>query len=393
MHTKATTSKGDIGELLVIPKLKAHHAPSGNFVLTEKFLSGMGSYAERWPGKVTAMVEINSQPDSNLDHVEVKPGCYPFDVEAVPVGYVDFLNRARKAEIVMGGPLGIEGVRQVEVTEYSLHTQLQIISAEVSGFARRWKRSIRTRMADWRERHVATRLAGIQCNGIPTYNVFKQLNKNTIMFFDSRIEISDLVTEEKLTQRAAEILSGAPLRLAFTGRLKKMKGADHLPKIALELQKLGVPFRMDICGGGDCEQQIARCIQEYNLADQVHLRGVLQYREELIPLVQDNVDLFVCPHVQGDPSCTYLETMACGVPIVGYGNEAWEGMAPMSRAGWVTPVNDPRSLAAKIAELDRDRPALVEKAKAARAFAKQHLYEHTMDMRVQHLLSCREQPL
>lgn len=30
--------------------------------------------------------------------------------------------------------------------------------------------------------------------------------------------------------------------------------------------------------------------------------------------------LFVCCHVQGDPSCAYLETFGSGLPIVGYAN-------------------------------------------------------------------------
>lgn len=38
-------------------------------------------------------------------------------------------------------------------------------------------------------------------------------------------------------------------------------------------------------------------------------------------------------HRQGDPSCTYLETYACGMPIVGYNNQAHQGILASNNAG------------------------------------------------------------
>jgi len=385
---QTTSTDRNIGELLVIPQLKAHRTASGNLVLTEKFLEGMRAYAERWPGKVTAMVRINQEPDNNLNHMEVVPGCFPFNVEAVPAAKAKLILRMRQAGIVLGGTLGINGIRQVTVKEYGFLTRWQITAAGAPSLLRKWKRLLSATASELKWKCAARRLAGIQCNGVPAYNNCKRLNSNVMLFFDSRIEAGDLSQEENQQQRIERLLTGTTLHLAFTGRLLKIKGVDHLPIIAAELRRLGINFEMSICGGGECEQQLARDIEKEALADQIHLRGALKYREELLPFVRENVDLFVCTHVQGDPACTYLETMGCGVPIVGYANEAWEGMAPISRAGWVTPLNAPELLAAKIAELDRNRPALVEASKAARAFAEQHLFEHTMDKRVAHLLSC-----
>jgi len=383
---------GGIGELLVIPDLKAHISDTGHLVLTDKFLSGMSAYAERWPGAVTAMLMISDTPDSNLDHVEISPGVFPFNVESTTGEQEALATRMRQASIVLGGSLRVAGARQVGVKEYSICTQRQIISADVSSYVRRWKRSIEAIVLDWQERCVAGQLAGIQCNGIPTYSIFKKLNPNTMLFFDSRIEENDLIALDALGQRATKLLAGGPLRLTFTGRLVRRKGADVLPEVAAELRRLGVRFEMSICGGGECEQQIARDLREKALEGHVRMLGVLKYREKLLPFVRENVDLFVCPHVQGDPSCTYIETMACGVPIVGYANEAWEGMAELSRAGWVTPMKNPKLLAARIAELDQNRQALVDAAKAARTFAAEHLFERTIDRRIEHMLSCLQPP-
>ncbi|PLX48491.1 MAG: hypothetical protein C0613_10745 [Desulfobulbaceae bacterium] len=380
-----------VGEFLVIPSLKAHRSSSGNFVLTEKFLSGMREYAARWPGTVTAMVAVRDHPDSNLDHVEVKPGEQPFNVEAVPVEQKEIVRRMKQADLVFGGPLGISGVRQATVKEYGLMTRLQITAAGAPHLLRRWKRLAFATAAELRWRRAARKLAGIQCNGVPAYNECKSLNSNVMLFFDNRIAAEDLIQDEELQQRLERLLSGAPLRLAFTGRLLKIKGVDHLPIIAAELKRLGVRFEMSICGGGESEQQLVRMIQEGDLTDQVCLRGILNYRDELLPLLREDVDLFVCTHTQGDPACTYLETMACGIPIVGYANEAWAGLAPLSRAGWVTPFKKPLLIAAKIAELDQNRTNLANASRAARDFAAQHTFKLTMDRRVQHLLTCLSQ--
>ena len=111
-------------------------------------------------------------------------------------------------------------------------------------------------------------------------------------------------------------------------------------------------------------------------------------KTELLPLVTDDVDLFVCCHRQGDPSCTYTETMSCGTPIAGYDNEAFQGMVKHSGTGFLSPMDRPRALARLIADLNSDRPRLADASLAALDFASAHDFESTMSGRVEHMLSC-----
>ncbi len=115
-----------------------------------------------------------------------------------------------------------------------------------------------------------------------------------------------IISRAKLSQRLESFAAGRPIRLAFSGRLIAMKGADHLPRIAAELRRLGVPFEMTICGDGDLRPKIATEVARAGLDACVKLPGVLDFAQQLTPLLQDEIDLFVCPHRQGDPSCTYL---------------------------------------------------------------------------------------
>ncbi len=127
----------------------------------------------------------------------------------------------------------------------------------------------------------------------------------------------------------------------------------------------------------------------------VRLWGVADFRTELMPTLSREVDLMILPHPQGDPACTYMETLSAGVPIAAYANEAWLGLLGHLRrsgheVGVATPLGDPGALATAIAELHRDRRKLITMSRAARAAAGGHTFESTFARRVDHLLSlCR----
>jgi glycosyltransferase involved in cell wall biosynthesis len=164
-----------------------------------------------------------------------------------------------------------------------------------------------------------------------------------------------------------------------------MKGVNDLPLVAAHLKRMGVDFEMAICGDGEYLPQLKEDIARLGIADRVVLKGILDFKTGLVPFVTNEADLFVCCHRQGDPSCTYLETMACGVPIVGYGNEAFAGIARVAGTGWVTPVGQPIALAERIAALAQDHAALETAAHEALGFARGHTFEPTFRRRIDHL--------
>lgn len=378
-------------ELLVISPLTAHKSKAGYIVLTSKFIAGMQAFADRWVGPVTAMVRLVQQADSSLDHEEFIPSEHSFAVEERPKSETELHVRMTRSAIVLGGPplRGTHKVYQVIVTEYSFRTKCAIASEDGSSLLRRSKRCVNIAFSEWKAQRRMRHMAGIQCNGIPTFRAYGDLNSRVLLFFDNRIKQADLIVEKALRARLERLTSErAALRLVFSGRLIPRKGVDAIPRVADELRRLGVNFQFDICGAGICEESLRQEIRLRRLDDFVHFRGVLRFREELLPFVRESADLFVCPHIQGDPSCTYIETLACGVPIAGYANEAWVGMCRLSDAGWTTPMKRPELLASKIAELDRDRSAIARASLAARTFAAANLFEQTMDARVDHLMSC-----
>jgi glycosyltransferase involved in cell wall biosynthesis len=277
----------------------------------------------------------------------------------------------------------------VYVSENSLRTRLQWVRAEFGNPLLRLRRLVWETRSEIMMRRAISKASGLQCNGTPTFEAYKRLNSNPLLYFDSRVSRDLIVTVMEFEQRKRELLANRPLRLAFSGRLAASKGADHLVAVADELRRLGVAFRMDICGDGELRSAIQTNVEIMALTSVVGLRSVLDFSDELMPFVRRNVDLFVCCHRQGDPSCTYLETMACGTPVVGYANEALTGIIEESGAGWATPLDKPKLLARKIMELNRQRAQVVSVSCMARDFAQRHTFEETFRRRIEHMLDCR----
>ena len=227
--------------------------------------------------------------------------------------------------------------------------------------------------------------AGLQCNGVPAFRIYGGDVRDPLLYFDNRVREADVITDAGLAEKHAALKKGRPLKLVFGGRLIAMKGAGHMPGIARELVRLGVDFSLDIYGAGPLEARIRRDIDAWGLAGKVTLKGVVDFNTGWVPLLKSGPDLFICPHPQGDPSSTYTEVMSCGVPIVGYDNEAFLGVAELSGSGWHVPMGNQRALAERIAQLNGNRDEIAAAARKGTNFAKEHCFERTFKRRTIYL--------
>lgn len=395
----STASSG--ASLRIVPSLTAPSSPNGGMLLTRKFTDGIEAYANRWPG--TVQVYLRKEPHGALHHdtVEIKPGS-----KGERFQWIDAKDDALIHELIDGASVLLitlvdtnlsiieraidADVPVVLISELSARTREQIVDAETKNPVLRWRRKLWSRNIEREYLRVVSGVTGMQCNGTPTFDSYSTYNSNTLLYLDSRVTRSMLVTDDEAAERAARLSNGAPLRLAFTGRLNAIKGADDVPRVAAELRSMNIPFTLDIFGGGatEFESLMHRFIENERLSDCVTMKGAVDFENELVPYVRQHVDVFVCCHRQGDPSCTYLETMSCGVPIAGYDNEAWQGLLNHGAPGWMAPMNDPKALAARIAHVHENRNEAVDAAARARVFASEHTFDQTMNKRVAHLMHC-----
>lgn len=382
--------------LVIVPSLGAGLSPSGDIRLTKKFVSGMSMICSHWDGPVELLVEHDEAPDSgNLDDIWIAPDELPFRVTVADFHSPQAKALIARAAVVQGGTdhrlnhmpgwCAELGAQYVVVSEYTLRTRWQIIDAEPLNPLINWRRKLWAWRQELANVAAVKSAAAVQCNGTPTFDVYSRLNTHALLYFDSRVTTDMLPAAPRLARRETPWSATDPIRLAFSGRLNRMKGADHLPLVAKALRDRQVPFTMDIYGEGPLVNELKKIIAHHGLQDVVRLGGVLDFTSELMPKVRDEVDLFVCCHRQGDPSCTYLETWACGVPIVGYDNEAFTGMMQRCPAGESVPMNDWSAMAATIERMVREPRRLSDMAQLGLAFSREHTFELEFERRMEHL--------
>ena len=416
----------NLQKLVILPSLKAKKKSDTQIILPQKFIDGMRIYQEYWSGTITLLIEEDQSLNDNLDNILVDIKSLPFEVKIIDFEAIQENQELLNASVV----LATEGFRQnhiskicklhkipcIYVTEYSFKTRIQIINATTKNFAIRLRRYIWQISQELKQRKAIREADGVQCNGTPTYEAYRTINSNALLYFDTRITKDMLASEAEINKRTAQCLTNSPLRLLFSGRLitiiavfsrmrgnkilerltvkdsntphpcdYRYKGADHLILVAENLKKLEVKFEMFICGDGDLRESMEKNIQQKGLSNSVELLGVLDFKSELVPFAKNNIDLFVCCHRQGDPSCTYLETMSCGIPIVGYANEAFIGVVQHSQSGWGVTMDRADLLAQKISELNKNRKAVVDESFKSLNFAKLHTFEETFQGRIAHV--------
>jgi colanic acid/amylovoran biosynthesis glycosyltransferase len=384
--------------LVILPGLRIKESYGGKFLLTKKFISGVNQYLNLWAGPVCVLGQKSRSRDNNLDHIEVSHGDLPFETRIFSMNRSNLTSLLKEDDVLL---LSLEPNQcfipelpefkklvKVYISEYSLKTRKQMVFCDTNNPLKVAKRVLREWCHELRFRRAVALADGIQCNGTPTYEAYKVINKNALLFYDTRVFAEMLATEETILRRTMN----KPIRLLYSGRLIKIKGADHLIDVANHLVKLGVNFEMTICGGGALENTLKQRIDALDLSKKIKMAGVLDFNSELVPLVKKHTDLFVCCHRQGDPSCTYLETLSCGVPIIGYDNEAFRGIVEESQCGWLTPMGHPEIMARKIAQLSQDRAGIVEHSRASLRFAQRHTFEKTFERRIGQLKEIAMKP-
>lgn len=394
--TQSTGSvKRDV--LVVLLTLRAELIGRDSFIATRKQVDGAIAFANAWRGRVRIWMEPALVPTLDMDRYSLRLADLPYEQVIAPFDETPEVV-LRDAAVVLCGTSHRQnhipavcrrvGVPCVNSSEYTLLTRLQIVAAEEQSLFTQLRRSSWELRQEIRQRNAISLCQGLQANGTPTYDAYAELVASTHLYFDTRMSremmIGDVELEYRLAGRPYD--AAEPLRLAYSGRLAAMKGVQHLPAFASTLRALGEKFTLEIFGDGPLMQSLADEISARELGSHVYLRGAVPFAAELVPHMQRRVDLFICPHVQGDPSCTYIETMGCGVPVLGFSNEAFRGvLRRVPAAGGQCTLGDATALATLVASWAADRAKCAEASRAALAFARMHTFEETFSRRIDHL--------
>lgn len=378
--------------LLMIAPAPVQRLPGGRLRLDAKFVEGMRAHQALWDGPCRVILWEGGAIPFGLELGEGEVG---FDLTILPrgapvaaahlAGAGVVLASADMAETLdLAGPAASVGAKLVYGVEYTLATRLRIVALDR---ALSWPRKLRSVLwhlgQERRRRRAFQAAAGLQLNGYPAEAAYAALSPAPMLYLDGRMRAAMMAGPAQMAARAANLAGGGPLRLVHSGRLEALKGAQDLVPVARALVAVGVDFTLDIFGTGALEAEIAQGIAAHGLSGRMRLHAPLPFEEGLVPHLRDMADVFLSCHRQADPSCSYLEAMGCGLPVVGYDNAMWGRMAQVSGAGWAVPMGRPQALAARIAGLPRTEIAAA--STRALAFAQAHDFEKEFSRRMQHL--------
>jgi glycosyltransferase involved in cell wall biosynthesis len=388
--------------LAVVPSVGAARV-ADMLYLDTKMVEGLALYARFWPGTVrcilvsveAAMVGFGryySPSDLPFEIVVLESDATTADIAAHADDAVVVVSSADRHEF-LDLHERLPNAAVVPIIEYTLRTRLAIVRVGNASLLQKLKTSLWLLQTEIPRRRALRESAGFQANGVAAFKRYKKLNPHAFQYFDTRLADRHFIGSEGIEGKVHEILAGRPLRLAFSGRLEPMKGADHLIPVLSEIhRRSSARPTLTIFGSGSLLGKMQADVRRLGLRDYVRFGGAIDFESKLVPYMKQSVDLFLCCHLQGDPSCTYLETMGCGVPIIGYRNEAFDGVLQLGECGVATPSGDTKALANAFISLDQDRRQLGRLIRGAGQAAGERLFEATFQRRIRHLQGLASRP-
>lgn len=365
-----------------------------------KFYDGLKIYKQLWGGEVQVCIRKSTAPPPQFGLVEFVEKSSPIKFVFLEVDERLTITHLVEVDIVLASAdefrnlvlskvCNKNDIKCVYYIEYILETRLQINFLSNASLFKKIKTTIWLLLTEIKRRSALSFANGLQSNGTPAYLAYSKKikdDKSSLLYFDTRNTVDMLVNNESMEERLSSLSTKKIIRLAFSGRISAMKGADDLIRFAKILDRKSVNFHLDIFGDGDLNQSLMKEIEDEKLSNKVIFHGPVDYKSELVPFIQKNIDVFICCHKQSDPSCTYLETYSCGVPILGYDNKAHSGILKVADVGWEVPLGNIEALVEKLIEINSNRNEIVDKSRRAVSFAKLHTFEKTFQNRIE---NCR----
>ena len=368
---------------------------SGILKVDRKFHVGMQTYADKIRVPITTVHPEAAPDDTTMDLIEVPCSDLKYRIVTIKVDGAqrpltteisrlqDEISRGR---LLYGGGLGSTaiarslGIPYILILEYDLQTQITVTTVQVKSVVRRAVRAARcawhyfvNSIPEMRGAH------SLHCNGYPIYDATRRINPNSLLYLDSRMSRDMIISRDELASRMAN-RGERPLRLLFSGRYERMKGADDAVRVGVECLRRGLDVEMHFYGQGALRGEMLAIASQAPRNAQIHIHDAVPYTE--LVTISRSFDLFVCCHIQSDPSCTYLESFGAGLPIVGYGNRMWRRLQENSGAGFASPLGRPDLVAEDVRRLIAAPQSLELMSEKAVTFAEQHSYEREFAKRI-----------
>lgn len=140
-----------------------------------------------------------------------------------------------------------------------------------------------------------------------------------------------------------------PLRLLNVGRLVPVKGQDVLLRALALVQMRGVPFQLDIVGGGDLHQDLVALAADLGISDCVVFHGAKP--EQGVRDLHAQAHVFVLPSRSEGLPVACMEALAMGTPTIATRINGIPELIEDGQSGLLVEPEDIAGLADRICQL------------------------------------------
>ena len=165
------------------------------------------------------------------------------------------------------------------------------------------------------------------------------------------------------------------LKLINVGSYQDKKNQRFLIDLAVELQKQGVDFELNLLGDGEKYDSIAKLINDRNLSGNVFQLGNVGNVEEYLW----KSDMYVHSAYYEPLGLVLLEAMAAGLPVVTLDGRGNRDLIVQGRNGYMVYELDVKQFAEHILEIWDDKQKYCDMSAFAQEFAKQYDIKEYVD--------------
>ena len=211
------------------------------------------------------------------------------------------------------------------------------------------------RLNQWFIRTVPTHFLA---NAKATFNAFVEVFPRVERF--AHLTLNNGINPEPWV---ADHSARVPHRIGMSARLSHEKGIDRAIEALALLKKQGVDFQLHIFGEGPARAEIIGFIQQYDLTEEIILRGFVE--DVAQELNQCSFFLFT-PRFGVGTSLALIEAMLLELPCVVMDSPAMAEVVDHGTTGYVVPDGNIAALAGSISSLLSDKNLRLKMGRAGR---------------------------
>ena len=216
--------------------------------------------------------------------------------------------------------------------------------------------------------------------GAAVFEAYKDVSPNPHKVLNVQVTPADRISDEEFGKKIERIRSGAPLRIAYTGRAIAMKGPEDWQKCLQRAQAGGLQATAAWLGDGEQLDQLRASAAGRQLSTMVSYPGEVA-RADAYQALRD-ADIFLFCHLTDESPRCLTEALTAGTPIVGYASLYACDLVAERGGGEFVPLGNWMGLADCLLALDRDRERLVRLLEAARYSSQLYERDAAIDVRI-----------